>query len=86
MVGLPSRLYGFSEPLHLQQTTNDKLPENLDSDKDPGSLVSAAYIAMRKNDVPAVLCLPKRESTCHQRFIIISLVIQPFGFFPKTNR
>jgi tetratricopeptide (TPR) repeat protein len=43
--------------LNLQQTPNDKLPENLDSDKDPRSLVSAAYVAMRKNDIPAVKAL-----------------------------
>jgi len=43
--------------LNLQQTPNDKLPENLDSDKDPISLVSAAYVAMRKNDVPVVKTL-----------------------------
>ncbi|MFM8831046.1 MAG: tetratricopeptide repeat protein [Spartobacteria bacterium] len=40
--------------LNLQQTPNDKLPDNLDPDKDPRSLVSAAYVAMRKNDIPAV--------------------------------
>jgi tetratricopeptide (TPR) repeat protein len=43
--------------LNLQQTPDDKLPVNLDSDKDPRSLVSAAYAAMRKNDIPAVKAL-----------------------------
>ena len=46
--------------LNLQQTPDDKLPVNLDSDKDPRSLVSAAYIAMRKNDIPAVKSLLAR--------------------------
>jgi tetratricopeptide (TPR) repeat protein len=46
--------------LHLQQTPDDKLPMNLDSDKDPRSLVSAAYIAMRENDIPAVKALLAR--------------------------
>ena len=40
--------------LNLQQTPNDKLPDDWDSDKDPRSLVSAAYVAKRKNDIPAV--------------------------------
>ena len=40
--------------LNFQQTPNDKLPSNLDSDKDTSSLISAAYIAMRKNDIPTV--------------------------------
>lgn len=40
--------------LNLQQTPDDKLPVNLDPDKDPRSLVSAAYVAMRKNDIPSV--------------------------------
>jgi tetratricopeptide (TPR) repeat protein len=43
--------------LNLQQTPDNKLPENLDSDKDPRSLVSAAYVAMRKNDIPTVKVL-----------------------------
>lgn len=43
--------------LNLQQTPDDKLPVNLDPDKDPRSLVSAAYVAMRKNDIPAVKAL-----------------------------
>jgi len=43
--------------LNLQQTPNDKLPDNLDPDKDPRSLVCAAYVAMRKNDIPAVQTL-----------------------------
>jgi hypothetical protein len=46
--------------LNLQQTPDDKLLMNLDSDKDPRSLVSAAYIAMRKNDIPAVKSLLAR--------------------------
>lgn len=40
--------------LDFQQTPNDKLPSNLDPDKDTRSLISAAYIAMRKDDIPAV--------------------------------
>ena len=43
--------------LNLQQTPDNKLPENLDPDKDPRSLVSAAYVAMRKNDIPALKAL-----------------------------
>jgi tetratricopeptide (TPR) repeat protein len=43
--------------LNLQQTPDNKLPENLDPDKDPRSLVSAAYVAMRKNDIPTVKVL-----------------------------
>lgn len=43
--------------LNLQITPNDKLPENFDADKDPCSLLSAAYVAMRKNDIPAVKAL-----------------------------
>ena len=43
--------------LNLQQIPNDKLPENWDSDKDQRSLISAAYVAMRKNDIPAVKAL-----------------------------
>lgn len=43
--------------LNLQQTPDDKLPVNLDPDKDSRSLVSAAYVAMRKNDIPAVKAL-----------------------------
>ena len=43
--------------LNLQQTPDDKLPVNLDSDKDTPSLVSAAYVAMRKNEIPAVKVL-----------------------------
>ena len=46
--------------LNLQQTPDDKLPVNLDSDKDPRSLVSAAYIAMRQNNIPAVKALLAR--------------------------
>ena len=46
--------------LNLQQTPDDKLPVNLDSDKDPRSLVSAAYVAMRKNDFLAVKTLLAR--------------------------
>ena len=46
--------------LNLQETPDDKLPVNLDSDKDPRSLVSAAYIAMRKDDIPAVKSLLAR--------------------------
>lgn len=43
--------------LNLQQTPTDKLPVNFDSDKDTCSLLSAAYVAMRKNDIPAVKAL-----------------------------
>jgi len=43
--------------LNLQQTPDNKLPENWDSDKDQRSLVSAAYVAMRKNDIPTVKTL-----------------------------
>ena len=46
--------------LNLQQTPDDKLPVNLDSDKDPRSLLSAAYVAMRKNDIPTVKTLLAR--------------------------
>ena len=40
--------------LDFQQTPNNKLPSNLDPDKDTCSLISAAYIAMRKDDIIAV--------------------------------
>jgi|GEM_PF-1062274 tetratricopeptide (TPR) repeat protein len=43
--------------LNLQQTSDDKLPQNWDTDKDQRSLISAAYVAMRKNDIPAVKTL-----------------------------
>ena len=40
--------------LGFQQTPNNKLPSSLDPDKDTCSLISAAYVAMRKNDTPVV--------------------------------
>lgn len=40
--------------LDFQQTPNNKLPSSLDPDKDTCSLISAAYVAMRKNDIPVV--------------------------------
>ena len=43
--------------LDLQQLPDDKLPSNLNPDKDTPSLFSAAYIAMRKSDIPAVKAL-----------------------------
>jgi tetratricopeptide (TPR) repeat protein len=43
--------------LDLQQTPDDKLPSGLNPDKDTQSLISAAYVAMRQNDIPTVKSL-----------------------------
>ena len=43
--------------LELQQTPDSKLPTGLNPDKDSPSLMSAAYVAMRKNDLPIVKVL-----------------------------
>jgi tetratricopeptide (TPR) repeat protein len=73
--------------LNLQQTPNDKLPENLDSDKDPNSLVSAAYLAMRKNDVPAVKVLlakaRERLSPALYNYLINDPAIRVFSRNPQ---
>lgn len=73
--------------LNLQQTPNNKLPENLDSDKDPSSLVSAAYLAMRKNDVPAVKVLlakaRERLSPALYNYLINDPAIRVFSRNPQ---
>ena len=73
--------------LNLQQTPNDKLPENLDSDKDPSSLVSAAYLAMRKNDVPVVKALlakaRERLSPALYNYLINDPAIRVFSRNPQ---
>jgi Tfp pilus assembly protein PilF len=75
--------------LNLQQTPNDKLPENLDSDKDPNSLVSAAYIAMRKNDVPAVKTLlakaRERLSPALYNYLINDPAVRVFSRNPQMT-
>jgi len=43
--------------LDLQQMSNSQLPTDLNPDKDTVSLISAAYVAMRKNDIPALKAL-----------------------------
>ncbi len=75
--------------LNLQQTPNDKLPENLDSDKDPISLVSAAYVAMRKNDLPVVKALlakaRERLSPALYNYLMNDPAIRVFSKNPQMS-
>jgi Tfp pilus assembly protein PilF len=75
--------------LNLQQTPNDKLPENWDSDKDQRSLISAAYVAMRKNDIPAVKALlakaRERLSPALYNYLVNDPAIRVFSKNPQMS-
>jgi tetratricopeptide (TPR) repeat protein len=75
--------------LNLQQTPNDKLPENWDSDKDQRSLISAAYVAMRKNDIPAVKALlakaRERLSPALYNYLMNDPAIRVFSKNPQMS-
>lgn len=75
--------------LNLQQTPDNKLPENLDPDKDPRSLVSAAYVAMRKNDIPAVKALlakaRERLSPALYNYLMNDPAVRAFSKNPQMS-
>ena len=75
--------------LSLQQTPDNKLPENLDPDKDPRSLVSAAYVAMRKNDIPALKALlskaRERLSPALYNYLMNDPAVRAFSKNPQMS-
>jgi hypothetical protein len=75
--------------LDLQQLPDDKLPSNLNPDKDTPSLISAAYIAMRKSDIPAVKALlvkaRERLSPALYNYLINDPAIRFFSKNPQMS-
>ena len=76
--------------LDLQQMSNSQLPTDLNPDKDTVSLISAAYVAMRKNDTPALKALlakaRERLSTPLYEYLINDPAIKVFIKNPELSK
>jgi tetratricopeptide (TPR) repeat protein len=76
--------------LNLQQMSNSQLPTDLNPDKDTVSLISAAYVAMRKNDIPALKALlakaRDRLSTPLYEYLINDPAIKIFIRNPELSK
>jgi len=75
--------------LDLQQTSDAKLPSNVNPDKDTPTLISAAYIAMRRNDIPAVRALlakaRERLSPALYNYLMNDPAIRAFSKNPQIS-
>jgi hypothetical protein len=70
--------------------SNSQLPIDLNPDKDTVSLISAAYVAMRKNDTPALKALlakaRERLSTPLYEYLINDPAIKFFLKNPELSK